>query len=109
MSRAGAATTSSEEKMSIDWLDVLKISISSSVLTTFVGWGLNHVFVHRATLKRDARYLPQRLILEKYAAVCATTIADSQLAGSSAGHAGKHHLTLPVIGPFPAMNACMTA
>jgi hypothetical protein len=53
---------------------------SSSVLTASVGWALSHVFVQRATLKRDARYLAQRLglILEKYAVDCADFIAGNE-------------------------------
>lgn len=90
--------------MSIDWVDVLKISASSSVLTASIGWGLNYAFVHRAILKRDARYLAQRIaiILEKYAVDCADCIADNELHDSSEGHAGKQHVTLPRIGSFPA-------
>ncbi len=90
--------------MSIGWVDVLKISASSSVLTTFIGWGLNHFFVHRATLKRDARYLAQRLaiVLEKYAVDCANSITDNNLHDSSGGQAGERHVVLPDIGSFPA-------
>ncbi|MGA2793937.1 MAG: hypothetical protein ABSE69_10445 [Roseiarcus sp.] len=90
--------------MSIDWLDVLKISASSSVLTASIGWGLDHVFVHRATLKKDARYLAQRvaIILEKFAVHCGNSITDNELHDRSEGHAGERHLTLPAIGPFPA-------
>jgi hypothetical protein len=90
--------------MSIEWLDVLKISASSSVLTASIGWGLNHVFVNRVAHKRDARYLAQRLaiILEKFAVDCADIIADNELVNSSEGAAGKRHLVLPILRPFPA-------
>jgi hypothetical protein len=49
--------------MSIEWLDVLKISASSSVLTASIAWRLNHFSVHRATLRRNARYLAQSLYM----------------------------------------------
>jgi hypothetical protein len=90
--------------MSIDWLDILKISVSSSVLAASFGWGLNHYFVHRAGLKRDARYLAQRLalILERYATDCAKFISDNDLHDRSGGSAGQRHLALPAMGAFPA-------
>jgi hypothetical protein len=90
--------------MSIEWLDVLKISVSSSVLTALLTWGLNHFFVHRASLRRDARYLAQRLAitLEKFAIDCAAVIADNRLLNSTGGEAGKRHLSLPALEALPA-------
>ena len=49
--------------MAVEWSDVLKIALSSTILTSFATWGLNHWFVYRASLKRDARYLAQRLAI----------------------------------------------
>jgi hypothetical protein len=90
--------------MAIEWADILKISASSSVLTSLATWGLNHFFVHRATLKRDARYLAQRLaiILEKFSVDCANVITDNDTFNSSDGNAGKRHSSLPTLGAFPA-------
>jgi hypothetical protein len=88
----------------VGWLDVLKIAVSSSLLTTFGSWGLNHFFVHRAALKRDARYVAQRvaIILEKFAVDCADVIIDNDIHSESGGHAGKRHLGLPALGLLPA-------
>jgi hypothetical protein len=89
--------------MSIGWFDVLKIAVSSTLLTTLGSWGLTHFFEHRAALKRDARYMAQRIaiILEKFAVDCANVIADNQLHSSSEGHAGNRCLSLPELGSFP--------
>jgi hypothetical protein len=88
----------------VGWLDVLKIAVSSTILTTFGTWGLTHIFVHRATLKRDARYIAHRvaIILEKFAVDCADVILDNDLHSQSEGHAGKRHLSLPTLGSLPA-------
>ena len=69
-----------------------------------MGWGLTHFFVHRAGLKRDARYLAHRLaiIMEKFAVDCADVIADNDLHRSSEGYAGRQVLKLPEITPLPA-------
>jgi hypothetical protein len=89
--------------MSIDLLDILKIATSSSILTALLGWGLNHLFVHRPNLKREARYLAQRIavVLEKYAADCANSISEKQLYDESGGNAGRPQLTLPGIELLP--------
>jgi hypothetical protein len=60
--------------------------------------------VHRAALKRDARYVAQRvaIILEKFAVDCANVINDNDLHNQSKGHDGKRHLCLPELGPLPA-------
>jgi len=58
----------------------------------------------RAALKREARYLAQRLsiILEKFAVDCANVVADNELADSSGGTAGERHSSLPIFGSFPS-------
>lgn len=89
--------------MSVNWFDILKISVSSSALTSILGWTLNHFFVRRANIRKDARYLSQRLaiIFEKFSVDCANVITDHELVSSSDGTAGKWHSTLPTLGSFP--------
>jgi len=88
----------------LGWLDVLKIAVSSTLLTTIGSWGLTHFFVHRAALKRDARYLAHRvaIILETFAVDCANVITDNDLHDRSDGHAGKRQLFLPELRSLPA-------
>jgi hypothetical protein len=95
---------SGEAHISIDLPDILKISGLTTILTAAAGVGLNHFFVQRPALKRDARYLAQRLaiILEKFAVDCATSISENDMHDSSGGHAGTRHMSLPAIASFPA-------
>jgi hypothetical protein len=76
----------------------------TTILTAAAGVGLNHFFVQRPALKRDARYMAQRLaiILEKFAVDCATSISENDLHDSSGGHAGTMRLALPALTSFPA-------
>ena len=69
------------------------------MLTSLASWGLNHWFVHRAAIRRDARYLAHRvaIILEKFALDCARVIEDNR----SQDDARPRHLALPVLGTFP--------
>ncbi len=90
--------------MAIEWTDVLKISLSSSVLSAGVGWTLNHAFVYRASLKRDARYLAHRvaIVLEKFSSDCAHLISDNDMFLRSNGDAGSSRASLPELGAFPS-------
>lgn len=90
--------------MPIDFVDILKIAGFSSVPTVIFTWLLNHVLVQRATLKRDKRYLAQRLaiILERFSVDCANVINDNDTFDSSGGAAGRRHAQMPVLGAFPS-------
>lgn len=87
----------------ITWLDIVKISVSSGLLTSISTWGLNHFFVQRSAFQRDARYLAQRIamILERFAIDCSECIEEATLYNDSGGHAGKRQFSLPPLGHLP--------
>lgn len=89
--------------MALDWVDIGKVALTSGVVAAVVTW-VKEVFVHRASRKRDARYLAQRLavILERFSIDCADVIEGNETHRSSEGYAAQPRLRVPALAEFPA-------
>jgi hypothetical protein len=93
--------------MDLGWEDLLKIGLTSGVVTALVTAGINTIREHNAARRsraRDARFLAQRLavILETFAIECADRITENLSLHYDFGGEGNFIWDLPALGEFPA-------
>lgn len=90
----------------ITWQDIVKLAVTTGVLTAAVNqllvwWREQHTEQNRQ--RSDASYLGLRIavILEKFAIDCVDRIGDNQMHRDSGGHAGRSYTTLPELPEYP--------
>ena len=93
--------------VSLPWLEVAKLALSTGIVASIVTQGLAWA-IDRWKTKHDAEteatYLAARIAvtLESFAIKCANQIGDNDMFRMSDGHAGRAHGKLPEMDDFPS-------